>query len=724
MTIKKLIASTVSSRETGQRRRGEGKTTNSQLHTTTQGHQGSDRCTSEGGSRQKLKQVDGDFPACTRRENNNNEDKKEKNWGSERKRSRQTRTLQCWWRRATVFATLRWRRQRQQQQKNSKERMVSGSSVSNSMKKDIRSKLQAKAKNCAAILVKKEKPRKWKSKKQRHHFHRVAKKHEINTLRWKNRGNCMRTRRLQMRWTINEGNVEARHVRNLGETPKTHVHGCRKIWQQTRSWNCAEQEVAATNYRYRIHQRTGHHCHDRGKPPTHRTDECLLPPLWRCGPPRWKMYRTIEKHTTNYQNCIPTVGGDFNAELGPGCGTECTSVGKHTLNGANTRGDWMKHWLMLQNFTALNTMYRKNLGKPTTYRSPKGNEKQIDYYIIKRRHLKYNKDAEANDMIHMGSDHRCVMATFMITTPKKDGHRKKKGQARDNKTRQKGSNWKKTLEMRSLSSKKYQEIIETIQEKVEAANKEVNQRKEKRRNKKSSSASKKWENRTGRKRSRWRVLRNRGDERCGDGKRNRWRTILDIAHKRTRRRVPSCSMSDTTWTRERRPPFRMTRLAMKARSRWSTSEKKRSESKLKTWSKQIVLVKNFLSFARERTKRQVPSCYMSATTWMRKKRTTDWVEPFATRMRSWWNSSKKKQMKQQQQKRHLNPMRRSQRKTWKSEDYRGEKNHTQRGETTIEKEVSKQKNASGTRKERKDWKRFNEYSKTSKGLRTSQESNL
>ena len=70
-------------------------------------------------------------------------------------------------------------------------------------------------------------------------------------------------------------------------------------------------------------------------------------------------------------------------------------------------------------------MYRKNLGKPTTYRSPKGNEKQIDYYIIKKRHLKYNKDAEANDMIHMGSDHRCVMATFMITTPKKDGHLKK-----------------------------------------------------------------------------------------------------------------------------------------------------------------------------------------------------------------------------------------------------------------------------------------------------------
>ena len=75
-------------------------------------------------------------------------------------------------------------------------------------------------------------------------------------------------------------------------------------------------------------------------------------------------------------------------------------------------------------FSALNTMYRKNPGKQTTYRSPKGNEKQIDHIIIKRRHLKYNKDSEANDMIYMGSDHRCVMATFIISIPKKDGHRK------------------------------------------------------------------------------------------------------------------------------------------------------------------------------------------------------------------------------------------------------------------------------------------------------------
>ena len=33
-----------------------------------------------------------------------------------------------------------------------------------------------------------------------------------------------------------------------------------------------------------------------------------------------KMYKTIEKHCKRY---IPIVGGDFNAELGPGHGTEC-----------------------------------------------------------------------------------------------------------------------------------------------------------------------------------------------------------------------------------------------------------------------------------------------------------------------------------------------------------------------------------------------------------------
>ena len=135
-----------------------------------------------------------------------------------------------------------------------------------------------------------------------------------------------------------------------------------------------------------------------------------------------KMYKTIEKHMTNNKKCIPIIGGDFNAELGPGKGTECKSVCKHTPNESNKRGDWLKSWLMLNDYSALNTMFKKTPQKQTSFVSPKGKEKQIDYFLIRRRYLRNVKDAEANDMIHMGSDHRCVMATFLINTPEKNTH--------------------------------------------------------------------------------------------------------------------------------------------------------------------------------------------------------------------------------------------------------------------------------------------------------------
>ena len=113
------------------------------------------------------------------------------------------------------------------------------------------------------------------------------------------------------------------------------------------------------------------------------------------------------------------VGGDFNAELGPGIGTERLSVGPHTLKESNSRGDWLKQWLMLPKLVALNTMYRKTLEKQVTYKTPKGAEKQLDYILVNWKYLRCSKDAEANDMIHMGSDHRSVVAQFVIPAPKK-----------------------------------------------------------------------------------------------------------------------------------------------------------------------------------------------------------------------------------------------------------------------------------------------------------------
>ena len=123
----------------------------------------------------------------------------------------------------------------------------------------------------------------------------------------------------------------------------------------------------------------------------------------------------------------------------------------------------------------------------------------------------------------MGSDHRCVMATVMITTPKKDGHRKINKDKQQNTTE--GIKLKKTLGMRSLSSKKrYQEIIEK-KEKAEAANKELSQSKEKRRNKKTAAQAKSERTEAEAKEADGKFsLWNRGEERCGDGKRSRWRT--------------------------------------------------------------------------------------------------------------------------------------------------------------------------------------------------------
>ena len=91
-------------------------------------------------------------------------------------------------------------------------------------------------------------------------------------------------------------------------------------------------------------------------------------------------------------------------------------------------------------------MFRKTPQKQTTFMSPKGNEKQIDYILTKRRHLKHIKDAEANDMIHMGSDHRCIMAIFTISMP----------------DRERSTQTAKSISIEMPKLEKYHEIVETI----------------------------------------------------------------------------------------------------------------------------------------------------------------------------------------------------------------------------------------------------------------------
>ena len=95
----------------------------------------------------------------------------------------------------------------------------------------------------------------------------------------------------------------------------------------------------------------------------------------------------------------------------------------------------MKQWLMPQKLVALNTMCRKTPGKQVTYRTRKGAEKQLDYVLMNRKDMSSSRDAEANDMIHMGSDHRSVMAQFVIKAQTKGGSQKPQIEGKTNQQR-------------------------------------------------------------------------------------------------------------------------------------------------------------------------------------------------------------------------------------------------------------------------------------------------
>ena len=137
-----------------------------------------------------------------------------------------------------------------------------------------------------------------------------------------------------------------------------------------------------------------------------------------------KTYKTIID-TIKKEKCAKIIGGDFNAELGPGEGVELSAVGHYTLNKVNARGEWMTQWLLENKLVAVNTMYQKIPQKQVTYRSPKNEEKQLDYVLLDKKNITWSRDAESTDILHMGSDHRCVMAKFEITAKEVKGKPRK-----------------------------------------------------------------------------------------------------------------------------------------------------------------------------------------------------------------------------------------------------------------------------------------------------------
>ena len=117
-----------------------------------------------------------------------------------------------------------------------------------------------------------------------------------------------------------------------------------------------------------------------------------------------RTYKTIID-TIKKEKCAKIIGGDFNAELGPGEGVELSAVVHHTLNKVNGRGEWMTQWLLENKLVALNTMHQKIPQKQVTYRSPKNDEKQLDYVLL-----------DKNTNLGAGTPNRPTFYTWGATT--------------------------------------------------------------------------------------------------------------------------------------------------------------------------------------------------------------------------------------------------------------------------------------------------------------------
>ena len=74
---------------------------------------------------------------------------------------------------------------------------------------------------------------------------------------------------------------------------------------------------------------------------------------------------------------------------------------------------------MIQNYVALNTAFKKVSEKQPTFRSASGKDKQLHSMLIDKISRRYCTD-EANNMIHLGTDHRSVTAHFRFSCVKKE----------------------------------------------------------------------------------------------------------------------------------------------------------------------------------------------------------------------------------------------------------------------------------------------------------------
>ena len=137
---------------------------------------------------------------------------------------------------------------------------------------------------------------------------------------------------------------------------------------------------------------------------------------WDAGIITWKRCANSMGSYNKCRENTTLIAGDCNDQFRPAVGAEGMSAGQHTLKESNTRGDWVEHRLMIQN-------YVNDVQTKTTYISSNGCETQTNNWItclVEERSTRHCTDAKANDMIDMGSDHLVSRNAFQVPRYKEE----------------------------------------------------------------------------------------------------------------------------------------------------------------------------------------------------------------------------------------------------------------------------------------------------------------
>ena len=186
---------------------------------------------------------------------------------------------------------------------------------------------------------------KWDTTWKIHHLHRATKECGVAELKWTNWRIDSGSGRIQDGRFFNQSDVESKQCWDLGDTARTHIfHGSWKIREQTRSWNSGEQEVAKTYQLDRLQLRTGHMNVDHS-------------------PTTLKRYTDQSRNSRNPKRTTYKLWETSMRIWDQGLVLNVSVLDRTHSKEGNKRGDWMKQWPMIQNFTAPNKMYRKNASK-------------------------------------------------------------------------------------------------------------------------------------------------------------------------------------------------------------------------------------------------------------------------------------------------------------------------------------------------------------------------